>query len=107
MRCWNYQDPKEFMECPARCRAFRRYQEVNPLVSGGPLASAEASTHRDPLWARLLIVFGAVLMLVSGGLLVSGRALLRQYVGAVHRADILGRSGTIGSVKIDGPLNIL
>jgi LCP family protein required for cell wall assembly len=80
---------------------------VNPLWSGGPLASAEASTRRDPLWARLLVVFGAVLMLFSGGLLVGGRALLRQYVGAVHQEDILGGSGTTGSVKIDGPLNIL
>jgi LCP family protein required for cell wall assembly len=80
---------------------------VNPLSPGGALTSAAAPTHRDPIWARLLIVFGAVLMLLSGGLLVGGRALLRHYTGTVHREDILGGAGRAGPVKIHGALNIL
>jgi LCP family protein required for cell wall assembly len=72
-----------------------------------PVTAASTAIHRDPMWARLLIVFGAVLVLVSGGLLIGGQALLRQYADTVRQADILGGAGRIGHVKIDGPLNIL
>jgi LCP family protein required for cell wall assembly len=72
-----------------------------------PVTAASRAPHRDPIWARLLIVFGAVLMLVSGGVLVGGRTLLRQYADTLHQADILGGAARAGHVKIDGPLNIL
>ncbi|HEU4424368.1 MAG TPA: LCP family protein [Pilimelia sp.] len=65
---------------------------------------------RSPRWARLCAVFGALLMLLSGGLLVAGEILLARYEGAVTEADLFGdKAAAAAQPKSDikGPLNIL
>src|SRR5437667_5884856 len=69
-----------------------------------------AGSARSPLWARLFVVFGAVLMFASGGALVTGQLLLNRYNGAVQTGNLLGDAGrkaNDGRVAITGPLNIL
>lgn len=77
----------------------------------GRLASSETPPKRprSPRWARLCAVFGALLMLVSGGLLVAGEILLARYEGAVTEADLFGDTAAAALPKSDikGPLNIL
>jgi LCP family protein required for cell wall assembly len=69
------------------------------------------TSGRDPLWARLLVAFGALLMLVSGTALVGGRYLLTRYTSNIKQENLLGGAaatpGTSGNVSIDGPINLL
>ncbi|MEV4620329.1 LCP family protein [Asanoa sp. NPDC049573] len=61
-----------------------------------------------PRWARVCVIAGAILMVVSGGLIVTSQALLARYEGAVTTEDLFGE-GTEVEAKSDikGPLNIL
>ncbi|WP_091554766.1 LCP family protein [Micromonospora pattaloongensis] len=61
-----------------------------------------------PRWARWCTALGALLMLVSGGVLISAEALLARYEGAVGSADLFG-DGQPKEPKSDikGPLNLL
>ena len=63
-----------------------------------------------PRWARLCTVFGAVLMVLSGVVLVGYEALLARYEGAVGEGDLFGDKAAGAQEKksdIKGPLNIL
>ncbi|PZM97643.1 MAG: transcriptional regulator [Actinobacteria bacterium] len=62
-----------------------------------------------PRWARWCAFLGAVLMLVSGGLLLATEAVLARYEGAVTHADLFGdgSAGAKRSSDIKGPLNLL
>ncbi|MCM0675456.1 LCP family protein [Micromonospora phytophila] len=63
-----------------------------------------------PRWARVCTVFGAVLMLLSGAVLVGVEALMARYEGAVGKADLFGDQAAGARERksdIKGPLNIL
>ncbi|MCX4470313.1 LCP family protein [Micromonospora sp. NBC_01655] len=63
-----------------------------------------------PRWARVCTVFGAVLMLLSGAVLVGYEALLSRYEGAVGKGDLFGDQAAGAQERksdIKGPLNIL
>jgi LCP family protein required for cell wall assembly len=66
---------------------------------------------RVPRWARLCTVLGALLMLLSGGVLVGSEMLLARYQGAVAEGDLFGDQAGGGppakQSSIKGPLNIL
>jgi LCP family protein required for cell wall assembly len=62
--------------------------------------------RRDPLWARLVVIFGAVLMMVSGIGIVGGKVLLNRYTGAVAQENLLGSAVSEGK-ELDGALNFL
>ncbi|GAA2340180.1 LCP family protein [Dactylosporangium salmoneum] len=64
-----------------------------------------ARKARSPLWARLCLTVGALLMLGSAGSLVGGDLLLAHYGDQVTHAGGLG-SAAAGH-DIDGPLNLL
>src|SRR3954453_17115479 len=70
---------------------------------------AGTSKRRGPFWARLCAIFGCVLMLLSGGALVTGRLVLARYAGAVQTKDLFGDPATAAEKVSDikGPLNIL
>jgi anionic cell wall polymer biosynthesis LytR-Cps2A-Psr (LCP) family protein len=70
-----------------------------------------APGRRAPLWARLCAIFGCVLMVVSGGVLITGQALIARYTGSVETKNLFGDTAA-GAAKpqvsdIKGPLNIL
>ncbi|MFG2010139.1 LCP family protein [Micromonospora sp. NPDC048868] len=63
-----------------------------------------------PRWARVCTVLGAVLMLLSGAVLVGAEALMARYEGAVGKADLFGDQAAGAKERksdIKGPLNIL
>jgi LCP family protein required for cell wall assembly len=71
---------------------------------------AKTGKRRAPLWARLCAIFGCVLMVLSGGALLTGQAVLARYAGAVETKDLFGAQTTGGQQKVSdikGPLNIL
>ncbi|WP_433054437.1 LCP family protein [Dactylosporangium sp. CS-033363] len=61
---------------------------------------------RDPLWARLSLVGGAFLVLLSGGTLVGGNLLLQHYSDQIAHDGGLGEAAAAGAT-IDGPINLL
>jgi polyisoprenyl-teichoic acid--peptidoglycan teichoic acid transferase len=79
--------------------------------SDKPKAVRPKTGRRAPLWARLCAIFGCVLMVVSGGVLVTSQVLVARYAGAVKTQDLFGDAAA-GATKekvsdIKGPLNIL
>ncbi|WP_088979359.1 LCP family protein [Micromonospora coxensis] len=80
---------------------------VGKAGKGGGKSSVWAGV---PRWARACTVFGAVLMLLSGAVLVGSEALLARYEGAVGKADLFGDQAAGAQERksdIKGPLNIL
>ena len=71
---------------------------------------AGSSKSKAPRWATVTLIAGALLMVVSGGGLVTSQALAARYAGAVQNEDLFGdaEAGTedLGS-DIEGPLNFL
>ncbi|MFI7573650.1 LCP family protein [Micromonospora sp. NPDC049497] len=63
-----------------------------------------------PRWARICTVFGTVLMVLSGAVLVGAEVLMARYEGAVGKADLFGDQAAGAKERksdIKGPLNIL
>ncbi|RAO09689.1 hypothetical protein GUI43_00791 [Micromonospora noduli] len=63
-----------------------------------------------PRWARICTVFGTVLTVLSGAVLVGTEVLMARYEGSVGKADLFGDQAAGAQVKksdIKGPLNIL
>lgn len=63
-----------------------------------------------PRWARICTVFGTVLTVLSGVVLVGTEVLMARYEGAVGKADLFGDQAAGAQAKkseIKGPLNIL
>src|SRR5207248_501079 len=67
--------------------------------------------HRDPLWAKLLIAAGALLVLASAGVLVVEKLVAHTVNSRIPQTNLLGTPGP-GQVapahaSIDGAVNIL
>jgi anionic cell wall polymer biosynthesis LytR-Cps2A-Psr (LCP) family protein len=64
---------------------------------------------RVPRWARLCTYVGIVLMVLSGGLLITSEMLLARYEGSVGKAELFPDEPGTSKRKTDlkGPLNIL
>ena len=60
----------------------------------------------SPLWAKLALAFGALLLLGSGGTLIGGKLLLDHYSSTVTHLGGLGTAAEPGNT-IDGPINLL
>ncbi|MEQ4301302.1 LCP family protein [Plantactinospora sp. B6F1] len=64
-----------------------------------------------PTWARLCTILGAVLVMLSGGVLVGLEAVLARFDSAVNEDDLFGDEAAGGAAEkksdIKGPLNIL
>ncbi|MEK8108883.1 hypothetical protein NKG94_36625 [Micromonospora sp. M12] len=77
--------------------------------SGGG-GSKKRTKRKDPLWARLTVVFGAVLMLSSGVAIVGSKALIGQATGGIAKGNLLGDAGKSdaeGGASLDGPIDML
>lgn len=72
---------------------------------------ATGKRRRDPLWARLLVILGAVLMVVSGGSIVVFKVAVMAATKNIAQQDLLGDQGAQGQQKghatINGAKNIL
>ncbi|MEV0805496.1 LCP family protein [Micromonospora sp. NPDC050200] len=66
--------------------------------------------RKDPLWARLTVIFGAVLMMTSGVAIVGSKALISQATGNIAQKNLLGGAGKTdaeGGADLDGPIDML
>src|SRR5689334_2464514 len=60
----------------------------------------------DPLWARLLVVVGALLMLASGGAIIGEKYLVSRYTAGIAQRTFAG-SGSVSHVSVNGVVNFL
>ncbi|MEH1054999.1 LCP family protein [Micromonospora sp. CPCC 206171] len=79
----------------------------NGLRTGG---AKKRTKRKDPLWARLTVIFGAVLMMTSGVAIVGSKALISQATGNIAQKNLLGGAGKTdaeGGADLDGPIDML
>ncbi|MGI5180005.1 LCP family protein [Dactylosporangium sp. CA-152071] len=78
-------------------------------------ARKAALPGRDPIWAKLLVVVGAILVLVSATAVTGSQVLASRYSNSVHQEKLLGANSRAGNddkkeerrSAITGPLNFL
>ena len=78
--------------------------------SGGKGPAKKRPKRKDPLWARLTVIFGAVLMLSSGVAIVGSKVLISQATGDIAQRNLLGDAGKSdaeGGASLDGPIDML
>jgi len=63
--------------------------------------------RKDPLWAKLLVIFGAVLMLASGTVIIGQRLIFAAATSNFNQTDLLDPAAPQTHVSIDGAKNIL
>ncbi|SCF42948.1 LCP family protein [Micromonospora mirobrigensis] len=76
-------------------------------TGGAPRKRARA---KDPLWARLTVIIGAVLMMTSGVAIVGSKAVIGQATGDIAQRNLLGGAGKSeaeGGASLDGPIDLL
>jgi polyisoprenyl-teichoic acid--peptidoglycan teichoic acid transferase len=73
-----------------------------------PGRTGKGGKRHDPLWARLMVIFGALLMLTSGVAIFGSKLLVAQATKSVSRQNLLGAAGqNRAHVSINGAKNIL
>jgi LCP family protein required for cell wall assembly len=87
-------------------RGARMDRTTGPTAPG---ATGRKGRRRDPLWARLVVIFGAMLMMLSGIGIAGGKVLLDRYTGAVTQENLLGSAvtDTDEGKELKGALNFL
>ncbi|PZV95152.1 transcriptional attenuator, LytR family [Micromonospora phaseoli] len=66
--------------------------------------------RKDPLWARLTVIFGAALMMTSGVAIVGSKAVISQATGNISQRNLLGDAGKTnaeGGADLKGPIDML
>ncbi len=62
--------------------------------------------RKSPLWAKLAVILGSLLVVASGGTLAGGQLLLSHYSKDITHDGGLGSAAAAGK-NIDGPINLL
>ncbi|MEU7796073.1 LCP family protein [Micromonospora tulbaghiae] len=79
--------------------------------SRGPGGGKKKRTKRkDPLWAKLTLVLGAVLMVTSGVAIVGSKAVIGQATSNIAQRNLLGEAGKTeaeGGNSLEGPIDML
>ncbi|HZN75812.1 MAG TPA: LCP family protein [Micromonosporaceae bacterium] len=72
-------------------------------------AATPAKRRRDPFWARLAVIVGALLMMASGGTIVAGRVLISEAMSDFTTTNMLGGDAAAGpgGSNINGAINLL
>ncbi|SCL45399.1 hypothetical protein GA0070617_0027, partial [Micromonospora yangpuensis] len=77
---------------------------------GDPPKPAKKRRRKDPLWARITVVVGAVLMVTSGAALAGSKAVISQATGSIAQRNLLGEAGKSdaeGGESLEGPIDML
>lgn len=92
---------------------MQAYAAVKERAGGGETGhpgeqppQALKSSRKSPKWAKLCVIIGAVLMVVSGGVVASIKVAVNVATGDLKQEDLLGTDREEGA-NIDGAINIL
>ncbi|MEU9740028.1 LCP family protein [Micromonospora chersina] len=85
---------------------------VPPIIptQPGPGGGKKRTKRKDPLWAKLTVIFGAVLMMTSGLAIVGSKAVIGQATNSIDQGNLLGEAGKSdaeGGNSLDGPIDML
>ena len=79
-----------------------------PTEGDAPTGGKRRNNRSAPLWARVCAIVGCVLMVVSGGVLITSQVLVARYAGSVQTKNLFGDAAAATKRSdIKGPLNIL
>ncbi|MET8910266.1 LCP family protein [Micromonospora sp. NPDC004551] len=76
----------------------------------GPGGGKKKAKRKDPLWAKLTVIFGAVLMMTSGVAIVGSKAVIGQATSSIDQGNLLGEAGKTdaeGGNSLEGPIDML
>lgn len=77
-------------------------------VRPGSTTAGTGGRRRTPLWAKLVLTVGVLLLLASGGTIVSVEVMLARYANNVEQSDLLGAAAAVEQGKnLEGPINLL
>lgn len=62
---------------------------------------------KAPMWARVCVWLGAVIVILSGGSVAASKAILYRYESNIHKASLLGGGDKASGTTLTGPLNYL
>jgi LCP family protein required for cell wall assembly len=77
-----------------------------PQKTGAPGRPPTSRSPRDPLWARILVVAGALLMMTSGVAIIGEKYMVNRYTSAVKQRTF-GGEAAVQHVSISGEINFL
>jgi len=65
--------------------------------------------RKDPLWARLVMILGALLMVTSGAAVAGSKMLIGRYTESISQQNLLGTAAKkpAGGKALEGAINIL
>lgn len=72
-----------------------------------PIELRTRRAPRAPLWARLCVAFGVIVLLTSGSVYAGTYILTARYDSHIKRADLLGNATSKRAAEIKDPMNIL
>jgi LCP family protein required for cell wall assembly len=85
------------------------YRQSPPVVPPAP--PEKPAKRRAPLWAKLSVTAGAVLLVASGGGLVGGTMLINQTTSSIEVKDLTGDAKKTveegGGTTLEGPIDLL
>ncbi|MET7966099.1 LCP family protein [Micromonospora sp. NPDC005305] len=76
----------------------------------GPGGGKKRTKRKDPFWAKLTVIFGAVLMMTSGVAIVGSKAVIGQATSSIDQGNLLGEAGKTdaeGGNSLEGPIDML
>jgi LCP family protein required for cell wall assembly len=90
----------------------RRPSSMDPGASGGSTPAPPITTTRrkDPLWARLTVVLGALLMIGSGAAVVGSKWFISSATSNIVQRNLLDdtvKTQAEGGKSLDGPIDML
>src|SRR3954451_2929781 len=71
-----------------------------------PVSMDVRTKTKSPLWAKLALTFGVLLLLGSGGTMLGAKLLVDHYTKTIAHPGGLGSAAAEGN-SIDGPINLL
>jgi LCP family protein required for cell wall assembly len=80
-------------------RVRRRLPSNRPRIE-----EPEPPKRRDPLWAKLCLIIGSIVMVISGAVVVLPRVIANWATGGIPQAPLIPPD--LGA-NIDGPINLL
>lgn len=95
------------MSVQTRTRPQSPHSAVASRRSATP---SRRSRRKDPLWTRLFVILGALLMMASGGAIVGSKVLIDQAAGNIEQDDLIGGAGKTdeeGGKDLEGPIDLL
>jgi len=86
-------------------RSSTATESDRPVRPGG--TPPRKGRGKAPWWARLMVIFGALMMIASGGLIIGYKSIVAQATSGIRRADLLPDAPGRQHITINGPKNIL